>query len=321
MFVDALSPYGQWVSHPGYGRVFVPQVASGWRPYTVGHWVHDPRWGRLWRSTEPFGWATSHYGRWGYDSRIGWFWVPDTLFGPHWVQWRGGSSTVGWAALPPRGWERWGVGYNPYAFSGWWVFAPLGYLYDPWLPRHIYRPHPRHWHGTRPVDRPPSPGIASEAVRHRLQQTRAPAPAPPFEQAAQPETVPSLPAADALTRRGRVREGWEAMTPEQQQAARQRWEARREAWQARPEAERAAAREAARARWQARAQAAAPDADAGQPARPAPAQRPMVAATPDAAVPVRAAASPPRVERAPPPRWQADSHSRRQESGALSQEP
>lgn len=255
VFYSLLAPYGQWTVHPGFGRVFVPSVGSGWRPYTVGHWVEDRRWGQMWRSTEPFGWATSHYGRWGYDSRIGWFWVPDTVFGPHWVQWRGGAQTIGWAALPPRGWERWGVGYHPYSWSNWWVFAPSAYFWSPTLYRHLHPPHRRYWEGTRVVTQPGRDLVG----RALLERTRNQL--PPAAQAPEPQQPQA----------GRTR--WQDLTPAEREARREawrqanpeaagQWQQRRDRWQSMPEEQRAAAREAARARWQERNPGADPAAAA-----------------------------------------------------------
>lgn len=308
VFVDLLSPYGQWLPHPGYGRVFVPSVGAGWRPYTVGHWVDDRRHGRLWRSTEPFGWATSHYGRWGFDSRIGWFWVPDTVFGPHWVQWRGGTTTIGWAALPPPGWERWGVGYHPHAFSGWWVFAPVGYLTSPWLPYHIHRPHPRDWHETRPIARAPAPGVASEAVRRKLQRQMPGEAAPPGAVAGEGQPLPTAAAAAQADAgwRGEARARRQAVAPEEVEALRAGAAARREAWQQLPEAERAIAGEAARARRRAAPFAATPW-DAAERAALRPATVDAARVQPEgrqarrAAPPAGAAAAPAALAPAPQP--------------------
>ncbi|HTQ79222.1 MAG TPA: DUF6600 domain-containing protein [Thermoanaerobaculia bacterium] len=109
-FNDELSPYGEWIERPGYGRVWVPAgVAAGWRPYTLGHWV-DSDYGWTWISDEPFGWATYHYGRWSFDDEYGWVWVPGRDWGPAWVAWQSGDGYIGWAPLPPAVGFRAGVG-------------------------------------------------------------------------------------------------------------------------------------------------------------------------------------------------------------------
>src|SRR5262245_59421447 len=66
-FYDQLDPYGQWVWHPRFGYVWLPNVRENWRPFTVGHWVYTEEYGWYWDSYEPFAWAVYHYGRWGYD--------------------------------------------------------------------------------------------------------------------------------------------------------------------------------------------------------------------------------------------------------------
>src|SRR5215510_657839 len=93
-----LAPYGQWIDDPGYGRVWQPTVAFGWRPYTYGHWAWGP-FGWTWVSVEPWG-CTFHYGRWAL-APTGWVWVPGTVWGPAWVDWYWGDGFVGWAPLGP----------------------------------------------------------------------------------------------------------------------------------------------------------------------------------------------------------------------------
>ena len=102
-FYDALDPYGQWVWHPRFGYVWLPEnVSQSWRPYTVGHWEYTDEYGWYWDSREPFAWAVYHYGRWGYDDDYGWFWVPGDTWAPAWVQWRYSDDYVGWAPIGPR---------------------------------------------------------------------------------------------------------------------------------------------------------------------------------------------------------------------------
>ena len=99
-FQSGLSPYGDWVDSPSYGRVWRPHVPVGWRPYYYGHWTWtDDGW--FWASDEPWGWATYHYGRWSYDPGLGWTWVPGYQWAPAWVSWRFGVDVVGWAPLFP----------------------------------------------------------------------------------------------------------------------------------------------------------------------------------------------------------------------------
>jgi len=120
-FYDDLAPYGHWVQRPTYGWVFIPTVATGWRPYLQGHWVWtDDGW--VWVSDEPFGWATYHYGRWYDDATYGWEWVPGDEWGPAWVDWQASSDYIGWAPLPPS--YDWGrpARYNLAADN--YVFVP-----------------------------------------------------------------------------------------------------------------------------------------------------------------------------------------------------
>jgi len=100
-FHAQLSPYGQWVAREGYGMVWVPNVAPGWRPYTAGHWAYTDQ-GWAWVADESWGWAPFHYGRWYYDGGINnWAWVPGYTWAPAWVDWRHGGGYLGWAPLPP----------------------------------------------------------------------------------------------------------------------------------------------------------------------------------------------------------------------------
>ena len=106
-FQSALSPYGDWVSDPTYGEVWVPSVdvvGANFVPYdSCGHWVLT-EYGWTWVSDcWDWGWAPFHYGRWIDLVGWGWCWVPGTVWGPGWVSWRSGGGYVGWAPLPPRG--------------------------------------------------------------------------------------------------------------------------------------------------------------------------------------------------------------------------
>jgi len=130
-FYDELAPYGQWVWHPRFGYVWLPEtVSENWRPYTVGRWTYTDEYGWYWDSYEPFAWAVYHYGRWGYDPDYGWFWVPGDTWAPAWVQWRYSDDYVGWAPIGPgRPGYAYGVPVNydpPIAES--WVFVPPRYM-------------------------------------------------------------------------------------------------------------------------------------------------------------------------------------------------
>jgi hypothetical protein len=101
----ALEPYGEFRPHRRWGEVWVPvNVGRDWRPYTVGRWVYTEDYGWYWDPDEEeaaWGWVVYHYGRWAWDDDLGWVWVPGRVWGPAWVDWRRGSSYIGWAPLPP----------------------------------------------------------------------------------------------------------------------------------------------------------------------------------------------------------------------------
>jgi len=101
VFYDQLSPYGQWIDYSNYGYVWIPNVESDFVPYsTDGHWIlTDDGW--TWDSDYDWGWAAFHYGRWSYDDSFGWFWVPDSEWGPAWVNWREADGYYGWSPMEP----------------------------------------------------------------------------------------------------------------------------------------------------------------------------------------------------------------------------
>lgn len=156
MFYGSLGRWGSWTSDPYYGRVWRPSgISSGWRPYMLGHWATD-RGGRRWISDEPFGWATYHYGRWGRNNQ-GWFWVPGRQYGASWVDWNDRGSNIGWAPMPPSGWDRHGFGRG----NDWWLYAPRGNIWRPSLAQELARRHNYHY---RPASRP-RPGMERRDIR------------------------------------------------------------------------------------------------------------------------------------------------------------
>jgi len=154
-FHGALAPYGEWVVVGGYGRVWRPHVAAGWRPYYYGRWEWTNE-GWLWVSDEPWGWAAYHYGRWNHDPYYGWVWVPGYQWAPAWVSWRYSGDVVGWAPLAPG--VSVYVSVTPFVDT-WWTFVPCNefvavpvyrvayaptysrrYFYAPGAPGHASRP-------------------------------------------------------------------------------------------------------------------------------------------------------------------------------------
>ena len=113
VFYERLSPYGHWEWIPDYGRVWVPAVAVGWRPYVYGRWMLT-EWGWTWVSDDPWAWAAYHYGSWGFTMGVGWFWVPGRVWAPAWVTWRWGFGYCAWAPIGPRGF----VGFG-FRHPGW----------------------------------------------------------------------------------------------------------------------------------------------------------------------------------------------------------
>lgn len=101
VFYDRLSPYGQWVSHPDYGYIWIPEAGPDFAPYsTDGYWIMTD-YGWMWYSNYEWGWAPFHYGRWDFDNYLGWYWIPGLEWGPAWVVWRAGDGCYGWAPMRP----------------------------------------------------------------------------------------------------------------------------------------------------------------------------------------------------------------------------
>ncbi|QDK81170.1 hypothetical protein EXU85_22185 [Spirosoma sp. KCTC 42546] len=138
-FYNELAPYGQWIQHPGYGNVWLPNAGPDFQPYaSAGHWVVT-EYGNTWVSDYPWGWAPFHYGRWIFDQAFGgWLWIPGSDWGPAWVSWRSGGGYYGWAPLAP-GWDI-NVNINIPAF--YWTFVPQIYITSPNLYSY-YVPRPQ----------------------------------------------------------------------------------------------------------------------------------------------------------------------------------
>jgi len=147
-FYDSLSPYGSWISVPGYGYCWQPTVVvmnRTWRPYCDGgRWIYtDCGW--YWYSDYSWGWAPFHYGRWFSDARYGWCWYPGYTWAPAWVSWRYTSGYCGWAPLSPAACYTSGIGFTYYGSS---VGVSFGfglssscYTFVPWGNFCGYRPY------------------------------------------------------------------------------------------------------------------------------------------------------------------------------------
>ncbi|MBC7417079.1 MAG: hypothetical protein H7325_02875 [Pedobacter sp.] len=138
-FYDELSPYGTWIQDPQYGYVWRPDVDQrDFRPYyTQGRWAMT-EYGNTWVSDYDWGWAPFHYGRWVYNNYRQWIWLPDTNWGPAWVDWRSGGGYYGWAPMGP------GININlsfgrRYALPTYcWNFIPQRSIYSNYYPSYDY---------------------------------------------------------------------------------------------------------------------------------------------------------------------------------------
>ena len=200
-FVPNLAPYGDWVWLDGQ-RVFRPAesvVGADFVPYAShGRWVSTEA-GWSFSSSLPFGWATFHYGRWWFDERLGWVWLPDTTWGPAWVDWRFGGGYAGWAPLPP---PRFVYLHRPR-----WFFVQAPYFGAPNLflhavPRARYEsvmvvavPVPtRHWRGSVWYAGPAYRDVVHVAVAAPERRSmRAFAPPPEFHPAVPAGSAPMPP--------------------------------------------------------------------------------------------------------------------------------
>lgn len=149
LFYEDLAKYGEWVDYQKFGPVWRPSgVEENWRPYVDGRWVPTDQ-GYIFETQEPWGWAVYHFGNWMPTDAYGWVWAPGRTWYPNTVTWRTGDKYVGWAPIPPPGYEPSGgyvppTGYQPrkpgadqiappaYIFASADNFLPgLGQEYDP----------------------------------------------------------------------------------------------------------------------------------------------------------------------------------------------
>ncbi|SER73689.1 DUF6600 domain-containing protein [Pedobacter rhizosphaerae] len=138
-FYDELSPYGTWIQDPQYGYVWRPDVnQADFRPYyTNGRWVMT-EYGNTWVSNYDWGWAPFHYGRWVYNSYRQWIWLPDTNWGPAWVDWRSGDGYYGWAPMAPSISINISFGRRYVVPDYCWNFIPQANIYVNTFPRYDY---------------------------------------------------------------------------------------------------------------------------------------------------------------------------------------
>jgi hypothetical protein len=134
-----LGEYGGWLDHAEHGRVWRPyNMASDWRPYSVGHWERrQADW--VWVSDFAWGWIPFHYGRWVFTSNYGWLWIPGSQWAPAWVVWGEAGTYARWAPLPPgAGWR--GTVFATTLPSVAWVYCPIRAFRSPLVRfRPIYR--------------------------------------------------------------------------------------------------------------------------------------------------------------------------------------
>jgi hypothetical protein len=135
-FYEVLSPYGEWFVLQPYGPVWRPHrhvVGVGFTPYvTGGRWVYTEH-GWIFETDWAWGWAPFHYGRWLYlGVGEGWVWVPDTVWGPAWVEWRYGPGYVGWVPLPPPN-----VTVVVRVYEPRWYFVAVRHFPNGWHHKHV----------------------------------------------------------------------------------------------------------------------------------------------------------------------------------------
>ncbi len=115
-----IDEYGQWISVPGLGNVWRPNVSPEWQPYSDGHWVWTAN-GWMWDSYEPYGWVVYHYGYWDNDPQYGWIWIPSYDWTPAHVVWYNQDGYVGWAPQPSPGYPVTNVYVRQ---TNYWVVVP-----------------------------------------------------------------------------------------------------------------------------------------------------------------------------------------------------
>src|SRR5579885_1551143 len=112
-----LDAAGKWIDAGPLGKVWRPNVATGWKPFSLGLWRWYDGLGYVWVSSESWGWLPYHYGRWTRLPSAGWVWAPgdDPAFKAGDTYWLRSAAFVGWGPLAPG--ENWRPGVPPALFS------------------------------------------------------------------------------------------------------------------------------------------------------------------------------------------------------------
>ena len=104
-----LDDNGEWSDVPEYGHVWYPtSVEVGWAPYHRGHWGWVGSYGWTWIDDASWGFAPFHYGRWAYIGNR-WGWCPGPIsvrpyYAPALVAFVGGGVSIGIGGGGPVGW-------------------------------------------------------------------------------------------------------------------------------------------------------------------------------------------------------------------------
>ena len=187
-YSSTFDQHGAWSYQAGYGNVWYPTVAPGWRPYFYGYWAPVPAYGWTWVGYDVWGWPTHHYGRWGYAAGR-WFWVPGATWGSAWVSWASAPGYVGWCPVGYCGGAGFSFGVSVGVPWGWVVVSTPyfghGYRYPVHhhaLPRTAISPRTPFVVQARAPLAPPVPGGRPRAI------PRPAAGGPQFRTSAQPAT-------------------------------------------------------------------------------------------------------------------------------------
>lgn len=284
VFYDQLSPHGVWVDDGNVGQVFIPDD-NNYVPYRNGRWEATDV-GFVWISDEPHAWATTHYGRWYFSNEFGrWVWMPDTTWGPAWVEWNESGSDFGWAPLAPD--VVVSYGYETPIDS--WHYCPSQRVLDPYVTRY-YQPRER----VRAIHRQARPIVSYTTYNNtrvivgpapeRLRAHRVTVRPRPVRQVAAARQLGRVQAAEARNMEQRAQQRKQQVQQQNAQRVQQRTEIRtvvqRRQPATRPEVTRPAPTPAPAPQRQPQVRPDREPDRAGRPDRAAPAPRPAVPARP-----------------------------------------